>query len=162
MSRRTGIAIATAVVLLGGYYLLAGRQGTVPTSSEGAPEAGGQTADLGPADGRDLPGQDTGRVAVVSPNLRAGGSFAAGEELLVIDPSDFELAVEQAQDGKIAVLTFHGVPAVEHPWVDVSPEQFKTYMDCLRDNGCTVIALRDLAKYVDASESTGKSITYWP
>ena len=64
MSRRTGIAIATAVVLLGGYYLLAGRQGTVPTSSEGAPEAGGQTADLGPADGRDLPGQDTGRVAV--------------------------------------------------------------------------------------------------
>ncbi|MDE0224954.1 MAG: efflux RND transporter periplasmic adaptor subunit [Gammaproteobacteria bacterium] len=41
--------------------------------------------------------QITGRVAVVSPNLRAGGSFAAGEELLVIDPSDFELAVEQAQ-----------------------------------------------------------------
>ncbi|MCY3819653.1 MAG: efflux RND transporter periplasmic adaptor subunit [Gammaproteobacteria bacterium] len=41
--------------------------------------------------------QITGRVAVVSPNLRAGESFAAGEELLVIDPSDFELAVEQAQ-----------------------------------------------------------------
>ncbi len=40
--------------------------------------------------------QITGRVAVVSPNLRAGGSFAAGEELLVIERSDFELAVEQA------------------------------------------------------------------
>ena len=64
MTRRTGIAIATAVVLLGGYYLLAGRQGTAPTSSEGTPEAGVPTADLGPADGRDLPGQDTGRVAV--------------------------------------------------------------------------------------------------
>ncbi len=40
--------------------------------------------------------QITGRVAAVSPNLRAGGSFAAGEELLVIDRSDFELALEQA------------------------------------------------------------------
>ena len=41
--------------------------------------------------------QITGRVATVSSSLRAGGSFAAGEELLVIEPSDFELAVEQAQ-----------------------------------------------------------------
>ena len=41
--------------------------------------------------------QITGRVAVVSPNLRAGGSFVAGEELLVIERSDFELAVEQAR-----------------------------------------------------------------
>ena len=40
--------------------------------------------------------QITGRVATVSPNLRAGGSFAADEELLVIETSDFELAVEQA------------------------------------------------------------------
>ena len=40
--------------------------------------------------------QITGRAAAVSPNLRAGGSFAAGEELLVIETSDFELAVEQA------------------------------------------------------------------
>ncbi len=75
---------------------------------------------------------------------------------------DLVWAVEQAKDGKIAVLTFHGVPAVEHPWVDVSPEMFKTYMDYLRDRNCTVIALRDLAQYVDASETTGKNITYWP
>ena len=74
---------------------------------------------------------------------------------------DLVWAVEQAKDGKIAVLTFHGVPALEHPWVDVSPELFKTYMDYLRDSGCTVIALRDLAKYVDASETIGKSVTYW-
>lgn len=40
--------------------------------------------------------QITGRVAAVSPNLRAGGSFAAGEELFLIETSDFELAVEQA------------------------------------------------------------------
>ena len=75
---------------------------------------------------------------------------------------DLVWAVEQAKDGKIAVLTFHGVPALEHPWVDVSPEQFETYMDYLRDGGCTVIALRDLAKYVDASDTVGKEITYFP
>ena len=40
--------------------------------------------------------QITGRVARVSPDLRAGGAFAAGDELLVIETSDFELAVEQA------------------------------------------------------------------
>ena len=40
--------------------------------------------------------QITGRVAKVSANLRAGGAFEAREELLVIEPSDFELAVEQA------------------------------------------------------------------
>ena len=75
---------------------------------------------------------------------------------------DLVWAVEQAKDGKIAVLTFHGVPALEHPWVDVSPEQFETYMDYLCDNGCNVIALRDLAKYVDPLETVGKSITYFP
>ena len=64
MSRRTGMVVVLAVLLLGGYYLLAGRQGAAPASPGSAPDAAGQTADLGPADGRDLPGQDTGRVAV--------------------------------------------------------------------------------------------------
>ena len=64
MSRRTGMVVVLAVLLLGGYYLLAGRQGAAPTSPGSAPDDAGQTADLGPADGRDLPGQDTGRVAV--------------------------------------------------------------------------------------------------
>ena len=63
--------------------------------------------------------------------------------------ADLVWAVEQAKDGKITILTFHGVPALEHPWVHTSPELFKTYMDYLRDNGYTVIALRDLAKYVN-------------
>lgn len=67
MTRRTGIAITTAVVLLGGYYLLVGGRDAAPTSSEGAVETGDRTADLGPADGRVLPGQDTGRVAVGAP-----------------------------------------------------------------------------------------------
>ena len=62
---------------------------------------------------------------------------------------DLVWAIEQAKDGQIAVLTFHGVPALEHPWVNTDPVTFETYMDYLRDNDCTVISLHDLAKYVD-------------
>ena len=62
---------------------------------------------------------------------------------------DFVWAVEQAKDEKIAVLTFHGVPALEHPWVNTFPDDFKVYIDFLNDHGFTVIALRDLSKYVE-------------
>ena len=61
MSRRTGMVVVLAVLLLGGYYLTVGRQGAVPPSPEAAPET---ASGLGPADGLGLPGQDTGRVAV--------------------------------------------------------------------------------------------------
>ena len=40
--------------------------------------------------------QVTGRVVSLSPSLRVGGTFKAGEQLLVIDPRDFELAAEAA------------------------------------------------------------------
>ena len=68
---------------------------------------------------------------------------------------DFVWSLEQARDGKITVLTFHGVPDLDHPWVHTDPSVFKTYMDYLRDNGYTVIALRDMARYVDARKFTG-------
>ena len=38
-----------------------------------------------------------GRVIQVSPALRAGGTFKAGETLLVVDPEDAELRLERAQ-----------------------------------------------------------------
>ena len=38
-----------------------------------------------------------GRVATLSPSLKNGGAFQAGETLLVIDRRDFQLAHEQAQ-----------------------------------------------------------------
>ena len=38
-----------------------------------------------------------GRVVEVSPSLRAGGTFRAGETLLVVDPEDAELTLERAQ-----------------------------------------------------------------
>ena len=39
----------------------------------------------------------SGRVVEVSPALRAGGTFSAGETLLVVDPEEAELRLERAQ-----------------------------------------------------------------
>lgn len=62
---------------------------------------------------------------------------------------DFKRAVAQARGGRVAVLQFHGVPDNEHPWVHTPPALFEQYLKHLRDEGCRVIALRDLARYVD-------------
>ncbi len=61
---------------------------------------------------------------------------------------DFIEAVELARDGKIAVLCFHGVPDY-YPHASTRPEDYAECMKYLHDEGYTVIALRDLAKYVD-------------
>jgi len=62
---------------------------------------------------------------------------------------DFKRAVRQARQGKIAVLQFHGVPDNEHPWVHTPPALFVGYMDYLHRNGYRVIALRELAQFLD-------------
>lgn len=62
----------------------------------------------------------------------------------------FKAAVEQAKEGMVVVMTFHGVPDIKHPWVNTDPEKFEKYMDYLKQQGCTVIAMRDLKKYVIA------------
>lgn len=64
----------------------------------------------------------------------------------------FKAAVAQAKDGKIAVMTFHGVPDIKHPWVNTDPAKFEAYMQHLKDEGCTVIAMRDLAKFVSVKK----------
>jgi len=64
---------------------------------------------------------------------------------------DLKWGIDQAKDGKISVLSFHGVPVIEHPWVSTSLKDFEKYMQCLKDEGCTVIAMRDLSKYVSAN-----------
>lgn len=63
------------------------------------------------------------------------------------DPAAFYKALEQARDGQIAVLMFHGVPEYTHPWVDTQPERFQEYMAYLAKERFTVIAMRDLARY---------------
>ncbi|NKB69376.1 MAG: polysaccharide deacetylase family protein [Candidatus Latescibacteria bacterium] len=62
---------------------------------------------------------------------------------------DLVWAVDQARDGRICVLTFHGVPDLDHPWVHTDAGVFAQYMAYLHERSCTVIALRDLARYVD-------------
>ena len=66
---------------------------------------------------------------------------------------NFKLAVDRAREGRIAVVQFHGVPDVAHPWVNTPPERFREYMAYLKNNGFNVIALRDLARYVDPANS---------
>lgn len=63
--------------------------------------------------------------------------------------ADFKRGVDQARDGRIAVLQFHGVPDREHPWVNTRPERFEEFMGYLKTNQFRVVALRDLARYVD-------------
>ena len=62
-----------------------------------------------------------------------------------------DAAVRQARDGKIAVLTFHGVPDEQHPWVNTAPALFEKYLAHLKEQGCTVIAARDMVKYLPAA-----------
>ena len=71
-----------------------------------------------------------------------------------------EWAVDQAENGKITVLCFHGIPAIEHPWVNTDLKDFEKDLQDLKDEGCTVIAMRDLAKYVDPSHRPHKADPY--
>ena len=58
--------------------------------------------------------------------------------------AQFKEAVAKAGNGRIAVMTFHGVPDVKHPWVNTDPKKCEAYMKHLKETGCRVIALRDL------------------
>ena len=97
------------------------------------------------------------------PNIKTGGRGAVydpNQDHPLLIPStgisgrdwpfdDLVWALEQARAGKIAVLTFHGVPALEHPQATTSPEAFEDYMKYLQKQGATVLSVRDLGKYVD-------------
>jgi len=74
---------------------------------------------------------------------------------------DLAWGVDQARSGRIAVLNFHGVPDVEHPWVHTDPKAFLGYMDFLRDRGCTVIAMRDLVRYVAPAAGPPTRLRPW-
>lgn len=62
--------------------------------------------------------------------------------------AQFKAAIAQARDGKVAVITFHGVPDIRHPWVNTDPANFEAYVAALKEAGCQVIAMRDLARYL--------------
>lgn len=60
-------------------------------------------------------------------------------------------ALARGGPGRIPVLQFHGVPDGEHPWVNTPRERFEEYMDWLHREKYTVIALRDLARYLNSA-----------
>lgn len=62
-------------------------------------------------------------------------------------------ALNEARDGKVVVLTLHGVPDIEHPWVNTPPELFREYLQYLADNEYEVISMRDLERYIDFDEA---------
>jgi len=71
---------------------------------------------------------------------------------------DFKRAVDQARvfpagHPHIAVLQFHGVPDGEHRWVNTRPERFEEFMSYLHTNQFKVIAMRELARYVDPEKA---------
>jgi peptidoglycan-N-acetylglucosamine deacetylase len=61
--------------------------------------------------------------------------------------------LEEAKNGKIVILTVHGVPDYAHDWVTTPPALFEEYLNYLRDNNYKVIALRDLDQYVNWQEA---------
>ena len=53
-----------------------------------------------------------------------------------------------------AVLTFHGVPDTNYPWVDTPEEFFTRCMRYLKEHDFTVIGLNALERYVSPAAPT--------
>ena len=66
----------------------------------------------------------------------------------------FVSVVRQATAGRVVVLCYHGVPDVQHPWVNVDPVAFREQMHYLKANGYKVIAMRDLTEYIDVAQAS--------
>lgn len=66
---------------------------------------------------------------------------------------EFVRSVRQAAGGRIVTLCYHGVPDLEHQAVSLDPAVFKAQMQYLKDNDYKVIALRDLAEYIDPAKA---------
>lgn len=60
----------------------------------------------------------------------------------------FRKVVDRAGAGQIAVVQFHGVPDLVHPWVHTPVERFREYLDHLKQGGFRVVAMRDLQPYL--------------
>ena len=78
-------------------------------------------------------------------------SFAVGGVGMTME--GFISAVQQATAGRVVVLTFHGVPDMEHPPVGTDPDLFEDMVEYLKENKYRVIAMRDLTEYVDVEKA---------
>jgi len=68
---------------------------------------------------------------------------------------DFIRDVQQAVNGRLVVITYHGVPDYEHDFAGTDPQLFKEMMQYLKDNHYKAIGLRDLAEYIDPVRAAG-------
>ena len=80
-------------------------------------------------------------------------SFSISDSDAKRDKDVFYKAVKRATPGQIVILTFHGVPDLEHPTVGTDPARFAEYVKYLKDNQYTVISMRDMAKYVATAKA---------
>ena len=108
---------------------------TAPTATALLPERGYQFARAGGGRPYD--------PAVDSPMLLPSFSIAGTDTARVLS------AIRLAHDGRMVILTVHGVPDVAHDWVTTPPALFEQYLDYLKVHHYKVIALRDVARYVN-------------
>ena len=81
------------------------------------------------------------------PYLVPGFTTSATNKKMIMD------AFAEAKKGKVVVLTIHGVPDDAHVWVNTPPQLFEEYLQYLKTNHYKVIALRDLARYIDTDKA---------
>ncbi|MCX6222332.1 MAG: polysaccharide deacetylase family protein [Bacteroidia bacterium] len=81
------------------------------------------------------------------PLLVPSWAMTAGNKTQIME------AFDEARNGLVVVLTIHGVPDVEHPWVNTPPELFREYLKYLYDHQYKVIALRDLNRYINVKKA---------
>ncbi len=77
---------------------------------------------------------------------------SAGDAKPKWEIADFISAAKQAQNNRIAILQFHGVPDTAHDWVSTASEKFEAYMHYLAVEKYRVVALKDLLKLVQPAE----------
>ena len=91
-----------------------------------------------------VPGDDH---PVLIPSTMARGIGAQEDDRIV-------QALAEARSGRVTVLTYHGVPDVNRH-CSTPVERFRRDMEYLKKSGATVIALRDLSRYVDLGKRPG-------
>lgn len=110
-----------------------GRRGTVPDVPPGVPVVG-MGALYEPARH--------------DPMLIPSGGLAVPEWTL----DDFKKVTAPAVRGKVLVFQFHGTPDGAHPFCSTPAERYVEFLDHLKAEGFTVIAMRDLERYFDLSK----------
>lgn len=95
-------------------------------------------------------------------NLNKGSGYDPQKHHPLLIPTTIDFGPEMTYDffvktmqkvpvNEIAVLQFHGVPDIAHPWLNSSEEDFYKYMNYLKEHNYKVMALRDLEQYLPAS-----------